>query len=56
MTEAQAVYTEGNTLLTDSANDMSMGDYTGAALDHALGAAMLTEIPDEIEIIWTLTG
>jgi hypothetical protein len=28
-----------------------MGDYAGAAADHALGSIDVLEIPDEIEII-----
>jgi hypothetical protein len=51
VTEAQNIYTAGNTLLTDPANFMSAGDYTDAAMDHAIAAMMLTEIPDEVLIV-----
>jgi hypothetical protein len=50
VTEAQNIDNEGNTLLTDSANFMS----TGAAMDHALAAMMVTEIPDEVLIVGQL--
>jgi hypothetical protein len=51
VTAAQTFNTLGNTLLPDSANFTSMGDYTDAATDHALAAINLTEVPDEILIV-----
>ena len=51
MTEAQAVYTEGNTDLTTYATDISMADYTEGAVNQDLGSIFFATIPDQIEIV-----